>query len=397
MQTSGRWIKILLTLVGLQTLVIAVLITSGRTQLFPAIHAGWNQKSDAPKSAAPTSSTPAKIVPLKDSSLKQIILTARAAERLEIKTAAVREQQFAGNRLVRTEGEVVALPTASTVVKSPVSGVVSPASDTSVALPGTRLSAGETVFRLASFADLMPTKKEQTAAVTTAVFRPAILGHRTRQALSQPPQLASEPGESRFVSVEAPRDSTLLKLLVQPGQVVVAGQSLFEIADLSEVLVRVPLANDLRTLSKMERNQPARVVPLGSKSDSTRVAAASLTGTPIEAPAGIEIKELAEALYYVVKNPDHGLIPGQHVRVERLPIVDETPRKVIPYAALLYDADGSSWTYTNPEPLVFVRHRVSVDHIVNDLAVLSEGPPSGTPVVTVGASELFGAEFRIGH
>ena len=77
--------------------------------------------------------------------------------------------------------------------------------------------------------------------------------------------------------------------------------------------------------------------------------------------------------------------------------LDETPRKVIPYAALLYDADGSSWTYTNPEPLVFVRHRVSVDHIVNDLAVLSEGPPSGTPVVTVGASELFGAEFRIGH
>ena len=34
--------------------------------------------------------------------------------------------------------------------------------------------------------------------------------------------------------------------------------------------------------------------------------------------------------------------------------------------------------------------------IDGDLAVLSHGPPSGTEVVTVGAAELFGAEFGIG-
>ncbi|MGH3119055.1 MAG: hypothetical protein ACRDQ2_18460 [Gaiellales bacterium] len=87
--------------------------------------------------------------------------------------------------------------------------------------------------------------------------------------------------------------------------------------------------------------------------------------------------------------------PAGEAVVARSP--DGTQRKVVPYAAVLYDAQGDTWVYTSPEPQVFVRHRVSVDYIDGDLAVLSEGPPTGTEVVTVGAAELFGAEFEIGH
>lgn len=72
-------------------------------------------------------------------------------------------------------------------------------------------------------------------------------------------------------------------------------------------------------------------------------------------------------------------------------------RKVVPYAAVLYDAQGKTWVYTSPQPLVFVRHRITVDYIDGDQAVLSDGPPVGTQVVTVGGAELFGAEFEIGH
>ena len=72
--------------------------------------------------------------------------------------------------------------------------------------------------------------------------------------------------------------------------------------------------------------------------------------------------------------------------------VSGTQRKVAPYAAILYDTQGNTWVYTNPEQLVFVRQRVVVDHIDGDLAVLSIGPDSGTMVVTVGAEELFGSE-----
>jgi hypothetical protein len=72
-------------------------------------------------------------------------------------------------------------------------------------------------------------------------------------------------------------------------------------------------------------------------------------------------------------------------------------RKVVPYAAVLYDAHGDTWVYTNPEPLVFVRHSIMVDYIDGDQAVLTDGPPVGTRVVMVGGQELFGAEFEIGH
>ena len=67
-------------------------------------------------------------------------------------------------------------------------------------------------------------------------------------------------------------------------------------------------------------------------------------------------------------------------------------RKVIPYAAVLYDPTGQAWAYTNPEPLVFIRQAIVIDHIKGDMAVLSEGPDSGMAVVTVGATELFGSE-----
>jgi hypothetical protein len=76
---------------------------------------------------------------------------------------------------------------------------------------------------------------------------------------------------------------------------------------------------------------------------------------------------------------------------------DGTNLKVIPYAAVLYDAEGVTWTYTNPEPLTFIRDRISVDSIKGDQAFLSEGPAPGTAVVTVGVAELFGIETGVGH
>ena len=72
-------------------------------------------------------------------------------------------------------------------------------------------------------------------------------------------------------------------------------------------------------------------------------------------------------------------------------------RRVVPYAALLYDVTGRTWVYTSPDSLVFVRREVVVEYIEGDLAVLTDGPPAGTRVVTLGATELHGAEFEIGH
>jgi hypothetical protein len=69
-------------------------------------------------------------------------------------------------------------------------------------------------------------------------------------------------------------------------------------------------------------------------------------------------------------------------------------RKVVPYSAVLYAPDGGAFVYTNPEPLTFAREPITIDYIKGDTAVLSDGPASGTTVVTVGSAELFGAEFE---
>lgn len=79
--------------------------------------------------------------------------------------------------------------------------------------------------------------------------------------------------------------------------------------------------------------------------------------------------------------------------------VGEVPgglRLIVPHSALLYDAEGAAWVYVETEPLVYVRHAVTVDRVDGADAVLHDGPGVGTPVVTVGAAELYGVESGIG-
>jgi hypothetical protein len=72
--------------------------------------------------------------------------------------------------------------------------------------------------------------------------------------------------------------------------------------------------------------------------------------------------------------------------------VGGTLRSVVHYDAVLYGTNGETWLFTNPEPLVFVRQPVTVERTEGDLAILSDGPPSGTAVAVVGVAELFGVE-----
>jgi hypothetical protein len=64
----------------------------------------------------------------------------------------------------------------------------------------------------------------------------------------------------------------------------------------------------------------------------------------------------------------------------------------VPYAAVFYDPEGHSYTYTSPAPLTYVRKRVVIDDVSHRKAFLTKGPPPGTTVVTVGADELLGVE-----
>jgi hypothetical protein len=69
--------------------------------------------------------------------------------------------------------------------------------------------------------------------------------------------------------------------------------------------------------------------------------------------------------------------------------------EVVPYAAIIYDAQGNAFAYTIPRRLTFVRTPIRVARAVGPFAVLSKGPPAGTSVVTVGAQELLGVEYGV--
>ncbi len=99
------------------------------------------------------------------------------------------------------------------------------------------------------------------------------------------------------------------------------------------------------------------------------------------------------------------LVPkaAERLGIQTAPVAEEqapgsrTKQKVVPYSAVLYDSHGDTWVYTSPEKLVYVRAHIKVERVAGDKAILSEGPPAGAQVVTVGGALLYGTEFEVGH
>ena len=87
---------------------------------------------------------------------------------------------------------------------------------------------------------------------------------------------------------------------------------------------------------------------------------------------------------------------AQRLGVETAEVAAAGAGMSIPYAAIVYDAQGKTWTYVIEQPLVYKRAEITVDDIAGDTARLSAGPPAGTQVVTTGAAELYGAEIGVG-
>ncbi|MEX2308957.1 MAG: hypothetical protein WD738_15255 [Pirellulales bacterium] len=137
------------------------------------------------------------------------------------------------------------------------------------------------------------------------------------------------------------------------------------------------------------------------------VASVQLAGCQREAssytkvePAHVEHVEGSEISKLTLTEKAMERLDVQTVPVAEAEVGEEGSREarpVVPYSAVMYVPDGKTFVYTSPQPRTFVRHAVNVDFIEGDSAVLNEGPPTGTQVVTVGAAELFGAEVGVGH
>lgn len=135
----------------------------------------------------------------------------------------------------------------------------------------------------------------------------------------------------------------------------------------------------------------AAVLPLAACQGGEDEAAAGA-----EEPAKVEPVEGSEGLYRITLTAEAAERLDVQTAAVRAVGDGAGQRTVIPYSAVLYEPDGETWAYTSPESLTFVRAPIVVETIDGDRAVLSEGPPLGTMVVTVGVAELFGAENGIG-
>ena len=77
-------------------------------------------------------------------------------------------------------------------------------------------------------------------------------------------------------------------------------------------------------------------------------------------------------------------------------MVGGVERLIIPYSAVMYHFDGTTWTYVSPREFTFLRAGIKIESIDGQRAILTSGPPEGTMVVRVGAAELYGVEFGVG-
>lgn len=84
---------------------------------------------------------------------------------------------------------------------------------------------------------------------------------------------------------------------------------------------------------------------------------------------------------------------AERIELSTGPVVARGAQRSLPYEAVIYDGQGLTWVYTVIKPFSYKRARVTVAAVEKDQAVLSEGPPVKTLVVTRGCTQVYGAEL----
>lgn len=352
--------------------------------------------------------------PVHEDTLPRVRLSAQAIARLRVAQSAVRASSVRAARLVG--GEVIVPPGRTLWVAAPVAGEVRQATAAALS-PGAYVRRGQPLFRLAALA---PTDRDTRARVAreldAAASNLAALELRVRRnqtlldqragsaraleeavaardvaradvsaararanTLSRAPLLADV-----SMQVRAPGDGVLRSLTVSAGQTVAAGAPLFEWVAVDALQVRVPVY--VGDLARIAADAAARVRRQGQ--------ARAVESAPVAGPPTAEIDRATVDRYYALP-ADAGFAPGERVLVE-LAMREAEDATVVPASAVVFDAWGGAWVY-RCEQGGYERTRVDPMRRSGDEMVLARGPAVGACVVSVGAVELFGAEFPPGH
>lgn len=404
-----------------------------------AVVAGCEQKK---KAVAKT--PPAKVEkPAAEGKPASVVLTREAEARLGIRTVPVEQRQLQQVRVLG--GEVMPRPGSSVTLSAPLSGtLLAPGRDSTATgddgesvpespplIPGQTLKRGQVLFQLhpllpaESRASLLESKAEVEGGLSAAQVRLAaatVAYERARKLLDDKAgsqravdeataelelsKALLEAAETRrallrgltdpdpgtesagTLPIASPVDGVLVRLLAAQGQLVGAGEPLAEIADLHRLWIRVPVyAGDL---PGVDTTRDVEIAPLGATSSER-----SLVARPVTAPPTADPTAASVDLYYEVAGQSVPLQPGLRIAVT-VPLRSEEESLVVPWAAVVHDANGGTWVYEQTVPRTFQRSRVQVRFVLRDLASLDSGPAPGALVVTDGAAELFGTELGVG-
>lgn len=193
-----------------------------------------------------------------------------------------------------------------------------------------------------------------------------------------------ERGTAAPIPLTAPQDGILRSVSALNGQNVPTGAALFEVVDLSQVWVRVPVY--VGDVNELASDAEATVGPLTNHGKPDTQIAASVKAPPSANPLAGTVDR-----FFALDNAVSKYSPGQRVNVS-IPLNDELQSLTVPWSSVIHDIHGGAWVYEQTAPQSFVRRRVQVRFVHGDMAVLATGPPVGANVVAVGAAELFGTE-----
>lgn len=362
-----------------------------------------------PSSSAPAATPAAAIA--KEGYLLSVHLTEAAERRLGITTAPLELRPLP--RLRSLAGEVRIPPGRSVVLTAPVAGTlagVPPA-------VGTKLESGSPILELAPL--LSPDARANFAALQVeaegSLAAAMVQRNATEIALDRAMRLLRDgAGSQRGVDeataahdaaiavatatqarrdllanavsgtlgplpVTAPFAGMIRQLLVAPGQQVAAGAPLCEVADLTELWIRVPVF--VEESAALDTTSELRI--------------AGLVARPVSALPAADPVAATVDVFYAVADPQGTLRPGQRVVVAIPHRGDASPMAAMPWSAVHTDLHGGTWVYERTADRTYVRRRVRVSAVVNEVAAIDSPLPPGTQVVTSGVPELFGIEF--GH
>ena len=379
---------------------------------------GCRKKTTSTEKSQP----PAKVQnAVKETDLTSIILTPEAERRLGIELAAVEERSVEKNRTYG--GEVLPVSGNSITINSPLSGTLLLPENGLAPAAGKQISSSEPIYRL--LLALVPqdflTVQEEVAHRREDVELAGKEVKRAKQLLADKAgslkeleqaqsqlikSLASlkiaetklellKKGEINSVAnglssliIRSPIEGIIQEIHVSPNQTVTASQALVEITNIDSVWIKVPVY--VGDLTSIDSNQPAKVHNLGDFAAVETQVAEPVVGSFTADPQSATVD-----IFYELPNTDLLYRPGQKVGVT-VPLKVSGQTLVVPYSSILYDMYGGTWVYENTEPRKYVRRRIEMLYVLEELAILSRGPAVRAKVVSAGAAELFGTEFGVG-